>query len=668
MEERKPFAANVPSNVQTTPDDSLCTLKWNGFPRANADRDATGFEVEWGKEGSAERKKAATPFNAYQCQPLERGAVYHARIRSVDKFGRASAWTDEVTFSSDSARVDAIRKQCIGAVGNPRGGFFDDFNQPQGAFDARKHNFAVTRYSDETVNCFVINAQNHAHLLTSSLRWDRGKVIDRPRAELDISDGGTRTVFLDMDSGVNLRTSWYLDLIPADANNAAIPPYDMSNRSAVSPSVREKADAPGMVRILQTGGKLEIMTADETGALRRPVAVALEHPPAGLPQLTAIPNLRRPWKFTVSKTLVEAYLMDWTDGKYKKVLSAPTHLTWTRARLFNTAFAYNNRKEGLYAWLWHFDNFGFDAPSGAKPAPLVYDYLTQTHSGAEYGGAAVAQKSLLIKIPDAVARWKHTLYFTVSKSNGNQSTFKPGPENTVTVNGKSFPLGVPDDNVRSARISFPPGLVKTGSGPNGDNVIVFSFAGKSGALNVHIEAERPANEAGPPPTYTTHCGIWGCNVRQDGVLTGTKLPTFPLGPDVFITQVGAQSVGSWAARGPWKSLPPIPVSGTVTIAATLAQLSCVAANGVSAPCDHFDFLIDPHAKGTTTAFSLKRDAVAVAGAYKFALDTTKLSNGSHEIFLRGYTAAHIPSNPYYFNQHTENGDYRPIYINVQNGQ
>ena len=733
--EAKPAISIVaPSAIAKVEDDRLCTLMWNQFPN-QSDPNANGFDIQWGTASEGYVRKATTPYNIWQAQPLDIGVVYKAQIRSKDRWGRTSAWfpPDGYSFQHNGARVAAIKAQC-----DIPGGFVDDFNIPQGAFDPLKHNFAVSRLTDELVDMFSINSQLHAHLATVSKRWDRGKVVDKVRQLIDLSDNGTRTIYIDEDSHPDTRNTWYLDFIKADGD---IAPYDLTNRITTFAGDTSASNTAFSLRLSQVATKFSVQTVGADGRFNSNKEVALDYATSTTPRLIPMPNIRRPWKFTISKTLVEAFVLDWADGQYKKVLSAPVNLQWNKARVLNTIFGYNGPKNGFLAWLWHFDNFAFDAPANGVTDPLVYNYETELHHGQEYGDNPYNVKSFTIKVPDKVANWNHALYFTVSRTDGNVSSFVAGPNNFVTVNGTNFPITLADDDLRSYRVILPPGLLKTGGAmgsgtptppgtpcaaipanfalpaqyknwgefrdcllsyanfadgkaresaatllvsntkgpsplkeavaldplPDINNVITFNFRpGVSGALNIHIEATRPVGDTAALPAHSTHCDIWGCNGNMGPL-------TYPFGSDVTFNKVGSQEMWDWDRNQPDFALKvPIPVSGNVVCEVIMDQLSAITANGSPSPAQRIEFLVDNVVVSTTNVFSLAQDGVtpdsyAVTGRYKYTLNTSLLTNGRHEIFARAFTPAGIASNPRYFEAGSRNGEYRPVSINVQNG-
>ena len=626
IETKEAKLVKVPTSLLKTEDDHLCTLRWNGFP-SNSDSAATKFEVRWGLVSEGYTRSASTPYTGYQIQPIQNGEAYLASVRAVDRWGRASAWSPSINFTGNSARVDAIRAQC-----SVPGGFFDDFNVPAGKPDWTHWNFAVSRYTDETKNGFFINDQMHAHIMTASLRNDRSQVVARVRGNmLDLSDNGTRTVFIDMDSHFDIRNTWYLDFIPETD-----PLWDITNRASVDLSDSQSYDPPGLLRFTVSGPRFSVQVADSRGVTGPAAVVDLFW--LKDVEIKGMLNIRRPWKFTISKSLVEAYVMTW-EGTYIKVLSTPVRLAWDRARVHNTVFGYNTPKNGYAAWLWHFDNFGFDAPAGAAPAQTVYDYRTKLTNGSEY-----AVNNYVIKVPDAVLGWSHRLFYTLSKNDGNQSSFVPGSANKVTVNGQSFPITLADDLTRSRMIELPPGVVV-----QGDNSVVFNLI-QSGAMNVHIEAVRPPFDWNPLPDFSTHCEIWGC----------PPMPTLDLGSDATFEKINDYQMWQWNFHDP------ITVHGTVTLDTLITQSSCITGTGKPAEVDHMDFMVDGVSK---LSVSLSAASTSAGGRYRFTLNTKRLSNGVHELFLRAYTPSGTISNPDYFERGSSNsgpGSYIPVLIRVAN--
>ena len=642
VESQEAKVVRTPSGFLKTEDDSVCTLRWNNYP-SSSDSAATRYELQWGVQGQNYTDSAATNYNIYQIQPLVNGTVYNVSVRAIDRWGRASAWSAPYSFTGDGTRVAAIRKQC-----QIPGGFFDDFNVPTGKLDALLWNFAVSHFCDPNKSGAFINGQNHAHVMVASGTTDRSQNVLRPRATLlDLSDNGTRTIFVDMDSASDNRMTWYLDLIPQGAKNV-----DITNRATTFATDTSPGPNKDVLRIVNSTTILAIQMTGPDGGLLPPAQVDLAYV-NGL-DFKTINNVRRPFKFTVSKTLVEAYVADWS-GNYIKVLSKSVNIPWNRATVQSDNFAYNSAKDGMTAWLWHFDNFAFDAPQNAAPSPLVYDYRTQKTSGQEYQNGHIL--NYMVRIPDSVTSWNQRLYFTISKDGANSSQLKSNIGSSVAVNGKSFPLGVPDDEMQSSYIDLPAGTIIPG-----DNTITFTFTpnaniwyqGISGALNVHIEAIRPSGNASAP-AFTTHCAIWGC----------PPMPTFALGPDITMTDIGGNQVWLY-----FTTYPPTPilVGGQINVTGQLGQIDAMFSTGHPADVDHIDFMID---KVTVCSVPVKADSLNAGGRLKWTLDTTKLTDGVHELFLRAYTPTGIWSNPNYFNKFGSNNpanpnSYIPVLIRVDN--
>jgi hypothetical protein len=345
----------------------------------------------------------------------------------------------------------------------------------------------------------------------------------------------------------------------------------------------------------------------------------------------------------------------------------------------NTLFGYNGPKNGQARWLWHFDNFAFDAPAEASPAPVIYDYATEKRYGKEFGS------NFMVRVPDAVFNapsdktggWSHRLYYTVAHKTVGFVPFRNPAGNFVSVNGCAFPLNLPDDRQRSHAIDLPPGLLK-----KGDNVIQLSWnpPGQAGAMNIHIEAihaaprsfqaahksvkmilvGRKTGNAPPPlPSYSTHCAIWGCSEMT--------MPEIQAGPDVIIGGIGSHPTWNWG--NPAKSWPdkvPMgPIVGKVPVTVVLGQFVGITANGQSAPARRLELLVDGK---PAAALDLSGEAGAtLKGRYTFQLDTARLTDGRHEIYARAVTSNGWESVPNYFEQGDRAGKYHPIVINVRNG-
>ena len=661
------YAVSAPANLTASGDCLVGTLQWK--PVANA----SGYEILWGENGKPV-SPAKVPHPAFQCQPLDAGVIYSARVRSVYGNGQVSTWTPPVTFKADFTRMAMIKKQC----GVP-GGFVEDFNSNtptpgyMGDFDPMKWNFAVGRYTVTDKSGFFTTCQKHAHLSLLNAITDRGQVIARPRtALLDLADNGTRTIFIDMDSHPDPRNPFYLDLVPEDA-----PVRDMTSRSSIhSDPDGQKGDIPGLVRISQSSNRIAVFVADDTPSAQLWLKGSIlldQFNKTGI-VLNPFVNIRRPWKFTVSPTLFEAFVWDWAKSVYVKVLSTPITLAAKRYRTFLTPFNYNGPKNGQSRWLWHFDNFAFDAPAGAKDAPPTYDYRTREENGAEFG------KNHVITIPDDVfgGNWTHRLFFTVAPAGANPVPKYNYPDkNLVTVNGQSFPVGVPDDSQRSRAIDPPAGLLV-----KGDNRIDFSSVNQFtpiAAINVHIEVS-----GGILTSYSDHCDIYACPAEA--------MEDIPNGADVQIADINGVPVYAWQSKYsnlPWLNRPPMtqadgsPFPGNLKVTVKAGNpYTGLTANGHASEYDKVQLMVDgttsriPTGTKPQTGVQLDADGVigevdlsrtpagsVLGGMYTFSL---KMDDGVHYLFARALSPNGWSSVPGYFEGFGRIGQYYAIPILVKN--
>lgn len=201
-------ALPIPAGLSIEQDDRNAILQWDfdaKNPVTPLPTGVAGYKITWGPTNTPDAFSKLTEERIIQLQPLTNGQPYVARVQSVDSAGHLSAASPNVSFTGTPARVDALRARM--------NGFFDDFNLAAGAPDERKWNSAYSRCNADSSNGFFINDQFHAHNTVFSGNCDRGQSISRPRATLDFSDNGMRTIVFDWD-GEFRRSQWYLDLVP----------------------------------------------------------------------------------------------------------------------------------------------------------------------------------------------------------------------------------------------------------------------------------------------------------------------------------------------------------------------------------------------------------------------------------------------------------------------
>jgi hypothetical protein len=628
----------VPTQIHIEQDDRVATLSWNGFPHWGADNPTGvyGYQIQWGAFNST--LTTTVPSSAIhisyvespiiQLQPLTNGQQYQAVIRAIDAYGRLSNPAPPVTFTGSSARVDALRKQM--------NGFFDDFNLPAGPVDELKWNTAVSYCNDPAKNGFFINDQFHAHSMLGDKYGDRGQIVSRPRVPLLIG-GRTATITFDFD-GAFRRDFWYLDILPV--------PLDITNHI----NLETEAAYPGnMLRIRETGNVVSLFWIDATGN-SNPLNTTHDLMDENI---KLVHNVRRHWKVTVSQSLVQVFI----DGQL--VASGAVAIPWTVGYIDWSAFSYNTSKENVPDTLMHWDNFGFDAPASWTPASVVHNYRTIPSDGSEY--AFTAYYNLIhttIQIPDKLTgATQATLLFTMQPA--ASQVYIPGPLDTVTINGISYPIpqfpAIPammtSNGPYAMNLPIPLSGLKTGT-----NTITYGLY-SGGVLNEHIEVVFPAGTKAP---YTDPSDV--------GVLMGQPplgMPAFPpVGVGCEITQMSGNPL--------WPEL-----SGTAAEAATRP----VAASGVVTFLIHVDGDIALHSVGKTPGFVtvqllVDRQVVAtqltnlqvpaLGGDYTVTLNTASLTNGRHEVFAQAISATGVASTPDYFAANDGTGDYYPLIVNVSN--
>ncbi|KAI9013465.1 hypothetical protein DFJ74DRAFT_289772 [Hyaloraphidium curvatum] len=195
----------TPFNLSVVADDRAAVLIFD-----NSTGGERNYRIVWGPANGSANVTAYWPHSNFQVQPLTPGVQYFATVQSVGTsrtlFGNLSLPAGPVFFSSNPARVDAIRAQATG--------FFDDFNTGPGDLDAGKWQTSYSRCADPAASATFINAQFHAHNLVKDLGFARGwcegsHVAARPRGMFDFT-GRTGKVFFDFDGPVS-SNYWFLD-------------------------------------------------------------------------------------------------------------------------------------------------------------------------------------------------------------------------------------------------------------------------------------------------------------------------------------------------------------------------------------------------------------------------------------------------------------------------
>ncbi len=635
---------SAPQSVTIAEDDRNAIIEWDGGVSTVVTAlpsGVGGYRILWGPVGVPYTKQGLTEHRRFQMQPLEPGVQYHAQVQAVGYDGDTSIPTPERLFQHSSARVDALRQQM--------NGFFDDFNLPMGLPDERKWNVAYSACTIPERNGFFINSQFHVHNSVTSSDCVKGLNANRPRANLSFSDNGTRTITFDLD-GEKGRDSWYLDLLPIRADA-----YGYVDDFAVS-------SPGGGLRLLQSGGRVQFVWIGPSGI---PSFIAdtnwnpfpsLEH--AGR---EFISNVRRHWEYRISRTHAELFI----DGT--KVLETPPGTFTLPLNEYTVGwqvFTYNTPKGNHVNVLVHWDNFGFDAPSGT-PVPNVVHNYRMNNGGTDFirvdrSDPALRSPTVHLNIPDVVdGTLQRRLMFTLQMWSSH--TYAWSPQDKVVVNGNEFPLPEPTsyglnpilrgpDVVAAiipytSTIELPPAVLV-----RGDNSIRFDLT-KSGVMNIHAELEFPRNQE---PTYTSPA------IHA----IGPALPdAVRIGPDVSVSRLGTTEILTYqnGLNDPAQLNPT--VAGTITIDVNHHHAVALIGNGSNAGTIELGLVVDGQVR------AVKRTDTSVAspgGRYTFGLDTSTLSNGMHQLYVYGCNSLGDPQLNSYGEHNAEIGAYFPLHFTSNN--
>jgi len=633
-------ALPAPAGLTVRPDDRNAIVQWDFDPNAPVrplPPGVMGYKITWGPASAPVSFSKLVEEPIVQLQPLVNGQAYQAYVQAVDDLGRLGPRSATVSFTGDSSRVDRLRQRM--------NGFFDDFNLPEGPPDELKWNAAYSRCNVDWSNGFFINNQFHAHNTAFSGVCDRAQSISRPRAALDFSDNGTRTIVFDFD-GVSLRNKWYLDLVPRlmDINghvNNEDPNSYMDPAGGLRFVQREQIVA--IVRFNPDGS--ETILAGTGG----PDFPTLEY--AGL-QLTS--NVRRHWEIHVSRDYADIYI----DGQ-KVVATAPGafNLPLNQYHLLWNLFSYNTNKANQPFVLAHWDNFGFDAPSRTRHNVVTHNYKV-VNNGLDFikAFAGGSPATVRLNIPDAVAgAVGQRLMFTLQED--PYDTYVWDPSDKVSVNGVDIPIPEPSTDAipplpmnKLVGVAEPYSMViplPVGALRQGQNTLVFTTVGSS-LLNIHAELDFDAATA---PPYT----------QPD---LGASMPKMPaIGPNAIITQVGDTRLETWADYLNDASRFNPTVSGVVPVSIEVHNDRALRGTGSNPGVIQVDLLVD-----RKVMLSQRTDAQVPAPAikYTFYLNTRWLANGVHEIYLRAYGPKMVPSIADYGGAGGQSGRYYPIHITVRN--
>jgi hypothetical protein len=637
-------ALPVPAGLIIEQDDRNAILQWDFDPQnpvAPLPAGVMGYKITWGPAANPSAFSKLTEERILQLQPLTNGDQYVARVQSIDSAGHLSAFSTTISFTGTPARVDALRARM--------NGFFDDFNLQAGAPDERKWNSAYSRCNADTSNGFFINDQFHAHNTVFSGNCDRGQSISRPRAALDFSDNGTRTIVFDWDGELR-RNQWYLDIVPRM--------MDISGQVNIEGIIAPADPAHGL-RFHQNEQAANIFEFGANGAETTLAETNFSPYPtldwAGFKQ---VPNVRRHWEIRLSRDQAEVLINGTTVLKTAK---GAFNLTQDRYYLLWNVFSYNSDKANVPFVLAHWDNFGFDAPAGTTPATVTHNYrLVNVGSDFMKAFGPSAPASATLNIPDTVTgATARRLMFTLQMD--EDDTYEWSPNDTVSVNGTAFPIPQPISNAQptlsppdlvniyspySVIIDLPAGVLKQGT-----NQISFNTASSS-VHNIHAELDF---SVAAEPAYTPPALVVG----------GALAPAIPaIGPNAVMAKIGTRVIDTTVANLNDPAVFNPAVSGIVPISVEVHQDIALQGTGSNVGVRQIELLID---KNVVLTQRTDAEAAAPSVVTTLNLDTRTLSNGTHEIFLRAYDTRCTPSIADYHEAGAVSGTYFPLHIEVQNG-
>jgi hypothetical protein len=195
-------------------------------------------------------------------------------------------------------------------------------------------------------------------------------------------------------------------------------------------------------------------------------------------------------------------------------------------------------------------------------------------------------------------------------------------------------------------LALPDGVLR-----QGDNQISFSTLSSS-VHTIHAELDFGRAKA---PAYTP----------PSRALAGGGAPAIqPVGPNAAITYVGGVAVQPFVSDLASAAVFNPTLGGTLTVRAEVHADVAMQATGSNVGVRQVDLLVDG-----VTVQSIRADAAAPAPAVytSFTLDTRRLSNGMHALYVRAYDARCIPSIADYLGAGGGSGTYYPLHITVRNG-
>jgi hypothetical protein len=624
----------VPTLLWVEPDDHNARISWGkkgvSPELLSSEAPVTGFRLCFGKEGEAPNRGALFTQRIGQVFGLTNGAKYVGYLQSVDSSGHVSKPSASFTFAANTDRVDALRKKMTG--------FFDDFDTP-GPLDELKWNTAFSACADPAASAAYVTEELHAVTVGGTVSYlgsrrdscDRLQIIARPRAVFDFTNREGIIAF-DFDGSFGMRESWYVDVFPYEQPGDVV---DITSHITFGPG----SGHPGrFLRFAQSIGDGLIVNRFLPNG--DPVGDINSHDfHFTNPDVNLHNGVLRHWELHVAKDHASVFV----DGE--KVYQVDNlGLDFSRGYVEWAQFGYNPPKEGLPWVQFRFDNFGFDGP--ASTDVVTHNYKTSFDSSAIYLGSWVpqgdtpAQNPETISIPDSlVGATAARLMFTTQNPNYTWTS-----TDSVTLNGQKLAIPKPTPVSLQSAVAFPiivpeiwtpwaivmkvdPALLRQGA-----NTLTFQ-AQRSTFFGFHVEVDFPS---GSVPSFT----------QPTGYLKQPPAPMFPvIGPtssysyvndnrkpvEADSTDVNAQlHIGTDAADGPGTHQV---LSGISKIGMHIDNVRPLTMSGRNWGISKVEMEVDGKVVQTIDTSTV---SPAPESHLEFQLDTTKLSNGEHQLYIRAY--------------------------------
>lgn len=640
----------IPSNLVIVPDERVATLSWDGpGPSGFVDYGArfwqgvSGYQVSWYPLSNRSAvSRSVTPNRAIQLQPLAVGVTYGVYVQTVDAEGdggRLSAPSVEVTFASDSSRVNELRRTMTG--------FFDDFNLAAGQFDPTKWVTSYSVCSDPIGSANFINGQVHAHngvktsgRCPSSNKSDiyAAMVTSRAMGVCDFT-GTTGTIVLDFD-GPSESNYWFLDLVPD-------PDEDRFSFSGPSIRVVNPPDPipDGALRLHAAGNKMSLDVDSSQGSR----VLVPQFDVKSRFGIDFTPNMRRPFVIKISKN---TFSLDISGVRVMDVTGLG--LPFERGSLRFQQFANVTNANVIPVVTTHWDNLGCTSVSGKTRVTRQYRATNSATYRLVGPTLPDAENTFVIAMPDSIAGAKaaRVKFSRQGDANSNWLFWSGSPIicfNSIARKIYGTPTtchrlvtgtSVVDRTIGEIEFSDPHGVIfeLPVSSIRPVNNLVIQLPANMYIGDVLLELDYPPNWNG---TYTPPQPWFGN-------LTGPSFhpsASIQVGPTARLTKIGDTIL--WRADGlseAMKTPGGIPVTGTMlTIEGEVDSTVGLQAFGRAFGIIRIELQVD---KKTVQTWTFPAPGVP----YYYVstdVDVSGLALGVHEVFILAYESTGMISIPAY---------------------